>query len=269
MQRRLSGSQNARLAWETVLIQLTAPLAGTDESSLLARIEALEAEVSALKALKASLPAQSPVTPTKVISNVVSPKASTTSSAPVVEVASPKIVVGTKQTDDLGWGMTTSANAPSVSPVAKSTPVEPQSTPVAKTSSSSSKTEAKNKQGSAGQFWQKLLSYLEEKKPSVFALVRGTKCLSARQGLIVIKFESDRQADYEAASQERTAIEEILTEVMQRPIKIDLRLGKVAVANPQDEYMHTVNLVLNSFAGQTLSKYANGSASDPATRVEA
>ena len=56
---------------------------------------------------------------------------------------------------------------------------------------------------------------------------------------------------------------------MQRPIKIDLRLGKVAVTNPQDEYMHTVNLVLNSFAGQTLSKYANGSASDPTTRVEA
>ncbi len=269
LQRRLSGSQNARLAWETVLIELTAPLAGTDESSLLARIEALEAEISALKASKGNNLEQSSVVPIKDKSRVEPSKVATVSSTSATETASPKIVAGTKQTDDLGWGMTTSANVPSVSLAAKSTQVENQSTPVAKTSTSSSKAEAKNKQGSAGQFWQKLLNYLEEKKPSVFALVRGTKCLSARQGLIVIKFESDRQADYEAASQERTAIEDVLTEVMQRPIKIDLRLGKVAVTSPQDEYMHTVNLVLNSFAGQTLSKYANGSASDPATRVEA
>ena len=87
--------------------------------------------------------------------------------------------------------------------------------------------------------------------------------------MIVIKFESDRQDDYEAASKERANIESVLTEAMQRPIQIDLRLGKVVTINPQDEYMHTVNLVLNSFAGQTLSKYANDSASDPTARVEA
>lgn len=269
LQRRLSGSQNARLAWETVLIELTAPLAGTDESSLLARIEALEAEISALKASKGNNLEQSSVAPIKDKSRVEPPKVATISSTSVAETASPKVVSETKQTDDLGWGMTTSTNASVVASISKASQAESQSVPVAKTSTPSSKAEAKNKQGSAGQFWQKLLNYLEEKKPSVFALVRGTKCLSARQGLIVIKFEGDRQADYEAASQECATIENVLTEVMQRPIKIDLRLGKVAATNPQDEYMHTVNLVLNSFAGQTLSKYANGSASDPTTRVEA
>lgn len=307
LQRRLSGSQNARLAWETVLIQLTAPLAGTDESSLLARIEALEAEVSALKMLKNNQLVQPSIAQTNTMTM---PKASATaieahatsseyssvpvsnsapvavadsgaaksktrkvaksapSSIPSVAIASPGAASEEGPNDDLGWG--TAAVKTSASPSStKAAQAESKSDAITKTTASSSQNETKNKQGSAGKFWQKLLAYLEDKKPSIFALVRGTKCLSARQGVIVIKFESDRQNDYEAASKERANIESVLTEAMQRPIQIDLRLGKVATVNPQDEYMHTVNLVLNSFAGQTLSKYANGSASDPSTRVEA
>ncbi len=306
LQRRLSGSQNARLVWETVLIQLTAPLAGTDESSLLARIEALEAEVSALKMLTSSYSVQPSIAQAKSANGNAVAKASavevqasslehssisvvnsvpvavadsgfvkpnvgkvvknTQPLAPNVATTSSGAASGEGQIDDLGWGTTTKVSA---SPSATKVEVESKSAAVTKTSALPSQNETKNKQGSAGKFWQKLLAYLEDKKPSIFALVRGTKCLSARQGVIVIKFESDRQDDYEAASKERTNIENVLTEAMQRPIQIDLRLGKVATINPQDEYMHTVNLVLNSFAGQTLSKYANGSASDPTTRVEA
>lgn len=307
LQRRLSGSQNARLSWETVLVQLTAPLAGTDQSSLLARIETLEAEVSALKIIKNSYSAQSPIVSTKPIDSLMMPKASaieahasnlehplvsvvdsasvvgatsatklkvgkvvknTQSLAPNALTTSSEMASSTGQIDDLGWGTTTTKASSSLSST-KVAQTEPESATVAKASVSYAKNESKNKQGSAGKFWQKLLAYLEDKKPSIFALVRGTKCLSARQGVIVIKFESDRQDDYEAASKERANIESVLTEAMQRPIQIDLRLGKVVTINPQDEYMHTVNLVLNSFAGQTLSKYANDSASDPTARVEA
>lgn len=307
LQRRLSGSQNARLSWETVLVQLTAPLAGTDQSSLLARIETLEAEVSALKIIKNSYSAQSPIVSTKPIDSLMMPKASdieahasnlehpsvsvvdsasvvgatsatklkvgkvvknTQSLAPNALTTSSEMASSTGQIDDLGWGTTTTKASSSLSST-KVAQTEPESATVAKASASYAKNESKNKQGSAGKFWQKLLAYLEDKKPSIFALVRGTKCLSARQGVIVIKFESDRQDDYEAASKERANIESVLTEAMQRPIQIDLRLGKVVTINPQDEYMHTVNLVLNSFAGQTLSKYANDSASDPTARVEA
>lgn len=307
LQRRLSGSQNARLSWETVLVQLTAPLAGTDQSSLLARIETLEAEVSALKIIKNSYSAQPPIVSTKPIDSLMMPKASaieahasnlehpsvsvvdsasvvgatsatklkvgkvvknTQSLAPNTLTTSSEMASSTGQIDDLGWGTTTTKASSSLSST-KVAQTEPESATVAKASASYAKNESKNKQGSAGKFWQKLLAYLEDKKPSIFALVRGTKCLSARQGVIVIKFESDRQDDYEAASKERANIESVLTEAMQRPIQIDLRLGKVVTINPQDEYMHTVNLVLNSFVGQTLSKYANDNASDPTARVEA
>ena len=290
LQRRLPSSQNVRLAWETVLIQLTAPLAGTDESSLLARIEALEAEVSALKVLKnigANRPSVAPVkaSPSSPLPqasalevSMDNPKPSSASKAswaaaspPNLESTPSKVASDSSPIDDLGWGTTTSAAASVASPSPPSSQVAPTKTKKAVASSTSAPPkngEAKSKGGSAGQFWQKLLGYLEEKKPAIFALVRATKCLSARQGVIVIKFESDRQNDYEAASLKKAEIEAALTEAMQRPIWLDLRLSKVAAISAQDEYMHTVNLLLNSFAGQTMSKYANGSLSDPTKPAE-
>lgn len=282
LQRRLSDSSSARLAWETTLIKLTVPMAKSDESGLLARIEALEAEVSALKLLKNSLPSSTAIASENIKRVEAAPIISSPRVATAQTVISPATVVengalkkdsfssssssssfSSNLADDLGWGAETKKSTSSnVSNVSKAESKEVSD------GTSASKSKAKNREGGAVKVWQKLLGYLREKKPSIFALVQDTKCLSARQGIIVIKYESERNADYEAACQRQKEIEAVLTEAMQRPIWLDLRINKVVNVTPQDEYLHTVNLVLNSFAGQTLSKYANGSASDPSKQAE-
>lgn len=276
LQRSLSGNQSARLAWEMVLIKLTAPMAGSDTGSLLARIEALEAEVSTLKMLKSNLSTQVgsattlAVAPDSMALQNIDKSTETSDLLAVnVEVEPPETDPLPNSVDNLGWGTEPVETAPVSLPSYKVSQVESKGRGATKVSASSKNSEVRSRQGGAGKVWQKLLGYLEEKKPPIFALVHGTKCLSARQGVIVIKFDSGRRVDYETASQKRAEIEAVLTEAMQRPIELDLRISKVANIDPQDEYMHTVNLVLNSFAGQTISKYANGSASDPSIRTEA
>ncbi|MGM9992283.1 MAG: DNA polymerase III subunit gamma/tau [Candidatus Bruticola sp.] len=279
LQRRLSDGESARLIWETTLIKLTVPAAKSSDDGLLARIEALEADIASLKILSSTAHGFSKVIPsdfqtssvrekTKLGSSGANSSASVKTHAPLKDevstsVASEKVsdkvisaaaegkeTCGSSEID-LGWD-----SEPNVAP---SSALNEKKGVISGKSASDIKLREQNqvkvKTNSAEAVWGKLLGYIENKRPDLFAFLHDTRCLSAVKGVIVVRYENSRKNDYESVLNQREDIETVLSEAMRRPIKLEARLR--AIASPEDEYMHTVNLILNSFDGRVVSTYKN------------
>ncbi|MGM9998146.1 MAG: DNA polymerase III subunit gamma/tau [Candidatus Bruticola sp.] len=276
LQRRLSDGDSARLIWETTLIKLTVPTAKSSEDGLLARIEALEAEIASLKVLSTASNGLASVAGSdrRSSSGWDTPKFEGSKGAPAVSTKLPadlsaggKTLVSNRKAaevvssafegtessktaeEDLGWDSVAEASA-NLAPRKKEVAASVKSV-----SETKSKDSTKVKPNSAEAVWQKLLGYIEKKRPDIFSFVRDTRCLSAVKGVIVIRYENSRSSDYESILSKKEEVEAVLSEAMRRPIKLEARLR--AVVSPEDEYMHTVNLILNSFDGRVVSTYRN------------
>ena len=75
------------------------------------------------------------------------------------------------------------------------------------------------------------------------------------KGTIKIKYAYSQQEQYMAAVSQHKDLEATLSTAMQRPIRLALNLEANTDKDPQEEYSHTVNLLINSFGGRVISTY--------------
>ena len=103
--------------------------------------------------------------------------------------------------------------------------------------------------------WRKLLDYTLANAPDLYPLLEQTTCLSMLKGTIKIKYAYSQQEQYMAAVSQHKDLEATLSTAMQRPIRLALNLEANTDKDPQEEYSHTVNLLINSFGGRVISTY--------------